>query len=57
MFKKGNKVSDASGARFSTKKGAFKGFSDNDIVGCGLDLQSASIFYTLNGSYLGIAFK
>ena len=32
-------------------------FKKNDIVGCGVNLENQTCFYTLNGSYLGIAFR
>ena len=30
-------------------------FGTNDIIGCGLDLNDMSVFYTKNGKYLGVA--
>lgn len=32
-------------------------FGSGDIVGCGIDYRDHSIFYTLNGEFLGKAFK
>lgn len=32
-------------------------FSCGDIIGCGVDYRDHSIFYTINGKYLGKAFK
>ena len=37
--------------------GAYDGFRQGDIIGCGLLLQKKTIFFTHNGSYLGEAFK
>jgi len=58
LFKRGTKES---GARFNitNKRGttAFEGYSEGDVIGCGLLLESRSIFFTLNGTYLGVAFK
>lgn len=30
-------------------------FANNDIVGCGLNLNDTSVFFTINGKYLGVA--
>lgn len=60
LFKKGIKES---GARFNIVRkngvasGAFEGYREGDVVGCGLMLESKYIFFTLNGTFLGIAFK
>ena len=35
----------------------FEGFTQSDIVGCGLLLSKKEIFYTVNGKYLGVCFK
>ena len=32
-------------------------FVKDDIIGCGVDLENKSIFYTKNGKFLGYAFK
>lgn len=32
-------------------------FGFNDTVGCGLDYSNRSIFFTLNGKFLGTAFS
>jgi hypothetical protein len=32
-------------------------YGPGDVVGCGLDYRSKEIFFTLNGEYLGVAFK
>ena len=32
-------------------------YSNNDIIGCGIDLENKSIFYTKNGKFLDYAFK
>jgi hypothetical protein len=32
-------------------------FGRDDIIGCGIDFINKSIFYTLNGNFLGIAFQ
>lgn len=58
LFKKGIKSSDALGSRFITaKKVAFSGFKEGDVIGCGLDLLKKTIFFTMNGTFLGVAFK
>ena len=58
LFKKGAKAqpSESSGSRFTTVSGAYDGFRQGDIIGCGLLLQKKTIFFTHNGSYLGEAF-
>ena len=58
LFKKGVKSSDSNGSRFITaKKQAFSGFREGDVIGCGLDLLKKTVFFTMNGSFLGEAFK
>lgn len=32
-------------------------FGVGDIIGCGLDYQASSLFYTINGKFLGYAFQ
>ena len=32
-------------------------FSTNDIVGCGINFENQTCFFTLNGNYLGVAFR
>ena len=60
LFKKGIKES---GARFNIMKnngalsGTFEGYNEGDVVGCGLMIEQRTIFFTLNGNYLGVAFK
>ena len=58
IFKKGVKSSDSNGSKFITnKKAAFSGFKEGDVIGCGLDLLKKTIFFTMNGTFLGEAFK
>ena len=58
IFKKGVKSSDSNGSKFITsKKVAFSGFKEGDVIGCGLDLLKKTIFFTMNGTFLGEAFK
>lgn len=46
------------GAKFGKNKtpGTWPLFSDGDIIGCGFLMDSKNIFYTRNGSLLGVAF-
>jgi hypothetical protein len=32
-------------------------FTTNDVVGCGWNIRQGIVFFTLNGQYLGTAFK
>ena len=58
LFKKGVKSSDSHGSKFITdKKVAFTGFREGDVIGCGLSLLKKTIFFTMNGTFLGEAFK
>ena len=58
LFKKGVKSSDSNGSKFITdKKVAFTGFKEGDVIGCGLNLLKKTIFFTMNGTFLGEAFK
>lgn len=34
-----------------------KRYSDGDIVGCGILWETGEVFYTLNGEFLGVAFR
>lgn len=34
-----------------------KNFYQGDVVGCGIDYTRQYVFYTLNGEFLGVAFR
>jgi hypothetical protein len=36
--------------------GRFDAYAAGDVIGCGFDIQKRAIFYTLNGTFLGVAF-
>ena len=60
LWMKGKKAADKSGngvGKLMMRNGVFKGFGESDVIGCGLNLRKKEIFFTCNGTYLGVAFK